>query len=242
MSVMSFWAKKGRPVFDLIFLDPPYVEEGPDFFSKPDHNMLSYYAYRLLKSGGVVYLCGMQPQLARDWKYWDRLFDLVFELAVVKDSGTMLASHKVPVRRHENIWCLKRKADALSELKVDMRRVAKVIGEEEVRGRAMRVRDAPRGTYKLYEGYPTSVIEVKKIDRHDVEYLGHPAQKPIRLMRFILKVSCEENDWVLDPFAGTGTTLAAAAELGLNCIGIEINAKYVRVSRERIRGGLVQYL
>ena len=64
--------------------------------------------------------------------------------------------------------------------------------------------------------------------------IAHLAQKPIRLMRRIILASTNENDLVLDPFAGTGTTLVAAKELNRRSIGIELNEDYASLARNRI--------
>jgi DNA modification methylase len=43
---------------------------------------------------------------------------------------------------------------------------------------------------------------------------------------------------VLDPFAGSGTTLVVAAELGRSAIGIELSAEYLEIARERVRAAV----
>jgi DNA modification methylase len=65
------------------------------------------------------------------------------------------------------------------------------------------------------------------------EKTGHPNQKPIPLMRWI--VSKLPGRVILDPFAGSGTTLLAALEEGRQAIGIEIDPEYHAIARRRIR-------
>jgi site-specific DNA-methyltransferase (adenine-specific) len=55
----------------------------------------------------------------------------------------------------------------------------------------------------------------------------HPCQMPLAVMDRIIKVSSNPGDLVLDPFAGSGTTLAAARSLGRETIGIELSENYV---------------
>lgn len=55
----------------------------------------------------------------------------------------------------------------------------------------------------------------------------HPTVKPIALMSWLVKLITPPGGTVLDPFAGSGTTLAAASRLGFNVIGIEQSADYV---------------
>lgn len=63
----------------------------------------------------------------------------------------------------------------------------------------------------------------------------HPTVKPIALMKYILKLLAPPgNPTCLDPFAGSGSTLVAAKELGINCIGIEKQEEYVEIARKRV--------
>lgn len=62
----------------------------------------------------------------------------------------------------------------------------------------------------------------------------HPTQKPLRLVGKFTYASSNENDIVLDPFCGSGTTCAAAKILNRRFIGIEIKPKYCRISNSRI--------
>jgi modification methylase len=63
---------------------------------------------------------------------------------------------------------------------------------------------------------------------------AHPTQKPEALLYRVLLACTNPGDVVLDPFFGTGTTGAVARRLGRQWIGIEREAKYVSVARERI--------
>lgn len=62
----------------------------------------------------------------------------------------------------------------------------------------------------------------------------HTTQKPLDLLRRIILASTRAGDVILDPFFGSGTTGAAAKELGRNYIGIEQDADYVAAARARI--------
>lgn len=62
----------------------------------------------------------------------------------------------------------------------------------------------------------------------------HPTQKPLPLMKWILNKYSDENDLILDPFLGSGTTMKACLELNRNCIGIEISKKYINIIKKRL--------
>ena len=68
------------------------------------------------------------------------------------------------------------------------------------------------------------------------ERLGdHPCQMPESLLVRIIRASCPSGGLVLDPFAGSGTTLVAAKKLGRRYVGIELSQSYVRATRKRLR-------
>jgi site-specific DNA-methyltransferase (adenine-specific) len=67
------------------------------------------------------------------------------------------------------------------------------------------------------------------------ERVDHPTQKPEVLMERIIKVATNPGDLVVDPFAGSGTTLAVASRLGRNYWGCELSPKYAQVILERLR-------
>lgn len=66
------------------------------------------------------------------------------------------------------------------------------------------------------------------------ERLGYPTQKPEALLERIIKASTNENDWVLDPFCGCGTSVAVAERLHRNWIGIDISMLAINVIKQRM--------
>ena len=77
-------------------------------------------------------------------------------------------------------------------------------------------------------GYPKNIIEF------DCESGLHPTQKPVALMEYLIKTYTLEGDTVLDSCMGSGTTGVACVNTNRNFIGIELNEKYFRISKERI--------
>jgi len=65
--------------------------------------------------------------------------------------------------------------------------------------------------------------------------IGHPAPFPIELPRRCIEIFSFEEDIVLDPFLGSGSTLIAALEKGRQGIGIEIDSSYVQLAIKRIK-------
>ncbi len=64
---------------------------------------------------------------------------------------------------------------------------------------------------------------------------AHFAVMPASLVEPCIKAGCPEGGTVLDPFAGSGTTLAVAAELGRSGIGCELNPEYIALAERRIK-------
>ena len=63
---------------------------------------------------------------------------------------------------------------------------------------------------------------------------GHPVQKPLIWMSWLISLASLETETVLDPFMGSGTTLRAAKDLGRKAIGIEIEEKYCEIAAKRL--------
>lgn len=62
----------------------------------------------------------------------------------------------------------------------------------------------------------------------------HETQKPLPLMLELVELFTDPGDLVLDPFCGSGTTGVACLRLGRRCIGIEKDARYAQVARDRL--------
>jgi len=62
----------------------------------------------------------------------------------------------------------------------------------------------------------------------------HPNQKPIKLLRRLIEVFTDPGDMVIDPCAGSGTTLRAAYELGRNSYGFEVSREFYRKAKEEM--------
>ncbi len=75
--------------------------------------------------------------------------------------------------------------------------------------------------------------------RYDtVQKKDHPTEKPPQLLRHIISASCVQGEVVLEPFAGSGSTIIAALQLNCRFIAIEKNEKFYRHAAERIAQAL----
>ena len=78
------------------------------------------------------------------------------------------------------------------------------------------------------------VAKAPKSERPVVDGTAHPTVKPVTLMRWLVRMVTPPGGTVLDPFAGSGTTLEAAMLEGFDSIGIEREADYLPLIRARI--------
>ncbi len=70
-------------------------------------------------------------------------------------------------------------------------------------------------------------------DGNDVPKL-HPTQKPVKLLKRLIEIFTDPGDVVIDPVAGSGSTLRAAAELGRRAFGFEIKKEFYEAAQERM--------
>ena len=72
------------------------------------------------------------------------------------------------------------------------------------------------------------------IEREDGGKIQHPTVKPLALLEWLVELITPPGGIVLDPFAGSGTTLQAAINKGFTPIGIEQDADYIKLIEERL--------
>ena len=66
----------------------------------------------------------------------------------------------------------------------------------------------------------------------------HPTQKPISVLKTLIRIFTDPGDCVIDPVAGSGTTLRAAAELDRNAYGFEIKKNFYKDAKEKMLVGI----
>jgi len=94
--------------------------------------------------------------------------------------------------------------------------------------------------YTYYDDDPIAPTDVWQdlphLQQKDPERTGFDVQKPLALLDRIVKCASRPGDWVLDPFAGSATTLEAARLNGRNFIGIDRNPLTLNIARRRLAG------
>lgn len=79
--------------------------------------------------------------------------------------------------------------------------------------------------------FPGSIIRIKKEHERTVQ---HPTQKPVELLRYLIRTFTNEGETVLDNCMGSGTTAVAAVLEHRHFIGFELNADYHAIATARV--------
>ncbi|MGB1204249.1 MAG: DNA-methyltransferase [Chitinophagales bacterium] len=89
---------------------------------------------------------------------------------------------------------------------------------------------------KAKKGVPlTDIWEIPYLNPKAKERVGYPTQKPVLLLKQILKIASDKGDIVLDPFCGSGTTCVAAKAMDRHYIGFDISNDAVELSKRRLQ-------
>jgi DNA modification methylase len=93
-------------------------------------------------------------------------------------------------------------------------------------------------TYQYYEDDPAPPsdvwLDIPHLQQRDPERTGYPAQKPLKLLKRLVLLCSRPGDVVADFYAGTGTTLIAASQLGRKWLGCDTEAEALRLAAQRM--------
>lgn len=213
---------------DLIVADPPYNQTSLQWDKWPQG--WPSLAKGVLEPHGSMWCFGsMRMFLERvdEFSGWNFAQDLVWE----KHNGSSFHADRFK-RVHESInhyypgtWGAVYKA-TVTTLDATKRAVRR-------KQRPPHMGEIDEGVYVSEDGGPRLMRSVQYV-RSTHGYAVHPTQKPINIILPLLRYSCPPGGAVLDPFAGSLSTLVAAKELGLRAIGIEIDEKWIEMGMERL--------
>ncbi len=234
--------------FQLVIADPPYFqvlldEDWDNSWESPE----AYLAWsvewvrqcrRVLKPDGLLYIFGqlgkrehiwlhLTSLLAREMQYHDLIiWDRAVGYNERSDSFTP---------QYEMILVLRQSADVVPYFNKDAVRLPYDEATIQTYLKDPRYKDKAAREEHLRKGkYATNILRVPSLKGNSKEKVGHPSQKPIALIQQLIASSSRPGDAVLDPFLGSGTTAAAACQLGRTWVGIESDPAYLAIARERI--------
>ncbi len=222
---------------DLVIADPPYglgKDYGNDSDKKEQIEFLRWTEAWLmlllpkLKQNGSLYIF-------TTWRYSPEIF--VFLKSHMTMINEIIWDRKVPsmggsTRRfssvHDTIGLFVKSKDYCFD--IDAVRIPYDPKTKKARSRSIFV-----GKKWLEVGYnPKDVWAVSRLHRIHAEREDHPTQKPLAVIERMVKASCPENGVVLDPFAGSGTTVAACLRNHRHYVAFEINPEYYNIILRRI--------
>ena len=88
-----------------------------------------------------------------------------------------------------------------------------------------------KGKYSFPGGRPKDLVTFSKLGSAQ---MIHPTEKPVGLIANLITAVTKPDDLILDPFAGSGSTLVAAKKSGRRFIGVELDDEYYEKARRRI--------
>jgi site-specific DNA-methyltransferase (adenine-specific) len=106
---------------------------------------------------------------------------------------------------------------------------------DRARGHRQRAAEGlPHRATMTTDDFLSLTLDVWSIPPESARRVGHPAPFPVELPEQLIRLYTYEDDLVLDPFMGSGSTLVAAARLGRRYVGYDLDPAYVELSRQRV--------
>lgn len=212
---------------DLILQDPPYGTTGNDWDKKPFLAKIWVEWERILKDDGVIVMTASQPFTSelimsrvgffKHCWVWNK-----------KLAGNGILANQQPLKIHEDVVVFAKGKCKYNPIKhKGVYRAKGGISDK-------------HGTFNGAESkivfnddyHPTSIIEFSGAGMRNDRI--HPTEKPIDLMRYLIKTYSNEGDIVFDGYSGSGTTAAACIKEKRHFIGSELNKEYYDLSVKRL--------
>jgi site-specific DNA-methyltransferase (adenine-specific) len=217
---------------DMILTDPPYNVTVAHWDKHINIELLWNEYKRIIKKNGCIAIFGIEP-FTTIIKYHN-LKQLKYDWIWVKDKATnFLNCKKQPMRKTETISIFYKKQTLyIPQLykndPKNIRPAKKRIIHSNLYGDHYKI---VKKTIPEDMCYPNNLLFFNKEQR-----AHHPAQKPIKLLEYLIKTYTNEYDLILDNFMGGGSTGVAANNLNRYFIGFEIDSHFFQIAKNRIFG------
>lgn len=214
---------------DAIITDPPYGTTACAWDTVVPFEPMWALFKRIAKPNAAIVMTASQPFTSALVMSNPRMFRHEWVWDKVNPTSPLTAAHR-PLMRHESVIVFGDGAGTYNpQLRKEVSTPFGVLNDSVNR----QVQSATRNTARIGVGLPQSIIRVPRPNNLTGGYL-HPTQKPVALMEYLIRTYTQPGDLVLDPFAGSGTTLVAARNLQRQYIGVELQAEYVETARKRL--------
>jgi len=226
--------------FDLLFADPPYnltKDFGGEIFrqiSLEDYeNWLESWLVEcvpLLKSTASVYICCDWRSSSAIQRVGTKYLKLQNRITWEREKGR--GARKNWKNASEDIWFFTVSDDFVFNMDA-VRMKRKVLAPYTKNGSPKDWKRTEEGNFRLT--HPSNIWTDISVPFWSMpENTDHPTQKPEKLLAKIILASTNENDLILDPFAGSGTTAVTAKKLGRDFVGVELDEKFCLLAEKRL--------
>lgn len=212
---------------DTIIADPPY-NLGKDYGNNHDLKGFNEYlefsklwlkeSHRILKPTGTIYVFMGVRFISYLYDILDRELNFYFNSWITWHYTQGLGKTKGFSPRHDDILMFTK--SEIFKFNLDAIRIPQKYY---------------RSINNMRGANPGDVWEFSHVHYCNENRQNHPTQKPEGLIERMVLASTDENDLVIDPFSGSGTTLRVCQQLHRNCIGIELNPEYIETTKMRLR-------
>jgi len=252
-NVQELLAEISDKTIQLVITSPPY-NLGKDYEHKVDiekyleqQTVIIAELYRVLKDGGS--LCWQVGNFVEDGEVYplDILYYGIFKKLglnlrnrIVWRFGHGLHASKRFSGRYETILWFTKGEPYLFNLD-NVRVPSKYPGKRHFKGdKKGQLSGNPLGKNPsdvwevVLQDWENEIWDIPNVKANHPEKTNHPCQYPIELVERCVLALTAENDWVLDPFAGVGSSLIAAIKNNRRAVGSDKEQEYVKLARERI--------
>jgi site-specific DNA-methyltransferase (adenine-specific) len=225
---------------DLIIIDPPYnltKTFNKKTFSKKSQSEYEEYTHKwlnlaapILKTDGSIYICC-------DWETSIIMGNILGDYFKIQNRITWQREKGRGAKANwkngmEDIW-FATKGDQYTFNLDAVKTRKKVVAPYRVNGKPKDWQESESGNYR--DTHPSNFWDDITIPFWSMpENTAHPTQKPEKLIAKMILASSNENDIVLDPFLGSGTTSVVAKKLKRRYVGIEADKQYCLWAEQRL--------
>ena len=226
---------KGLPdeSIDMILCDLPYKETENKWDKGIDLDSLFEQYRRIIKEDGCIALNGT-------FKFGVQLYNIApdlykYEWIWEKDNGTNAPNVNLqPFRIHEFIFIFG-KGRVTNGKRIPMKYFPQKTEGRPYKQKSGRMSENWKGGLKnIVTNNESGLRHPKTIQKFNRDRGFHPTQKPVEMLKYLIKTYTNEGDLVLDNCMGSGSTGVACKQLNRSFIGYELDKKYYEVAKNRI--------
>lgn len=223
---------------DLILCDLPYGTTACKWDIVIPFEPLWAEYKRICRKGAAIVLTASQPFTSL--LVASNVTAFKHEWIWKKNAGSNFGSVKSqPMKEHESALVFSFGKPIYNPIMQERAEAGKKMVKAGVKSKASKGDDVYGG---MNQGYDNSNCDPEKRYPSSVQLFNrergkHPTQKPVALMEYLIRTYTNEGDTVLDNCMGSGTTGVACVNTGRNFIGMEMDAGYFEIAKNRIEAG-----